>query len=385
MIIYIYGSDDFKKDIHELLEHSNIKFRLGENGDVIDLITLEDLKSAIQDNPDNIYLIDDSKIIKKNSLNNKFKFLQPKDGIEQEYLLDNGIGDISVDSIEELSKHIKNKLDTMIDDDDSHQIQESIVEIVEDAYGNDENDEDKNEYIQLDDELQELLSHKDGSIEPEPQIEQIDDISTMLEDLETLSDKKENPLKNETVLDESDNIEEEKDESEDENKYDDLFAQFSSEDDLDKIISTPEEPFASSDEEDYEDIFNRLSFEEDFGNIGIEEKEDNNLESKSNEKEDLEKEEDYLGQEGTNQGEKMSDEFSEFDSLNEADLLAALDGVDTQVTPIQASKQTSVKEKKEETNSCGVNLGSSNANDIAKLISELLNNKTLEITIKVKD
>ncbi|WP_320035193.1 hypothetical protein [Halarcobacter sp.] len=336
MIIYIYGSDDFKKDIHELLEHSNIKFRLGDNGEVIDLDTLEDLKNAIQDNPNNIYLIDDSKIIKKNSLNNKIKLFKPKDGIEQEYLLDHGIGDMSVDSMEELSNHIKNKLDAAIDSNESERIQESIVEIVEDAYDN----EDSNDYIQLDEELKELLSPS----EDEPKIEQIVDISSMIEDDEDQSiieDEKENPLLNDPLLndpllDELDNLVEEDDSLED-------------------------DEFALKD----------LSFEEDFGNIEVDKSEDIN--------------DNNFQEENRNQGVEMADEFSEFDSLNEADLLAALDGVGTESMPAKDISINTTNIDKKENNSQSLNLGSSSADDIAKLISQLLNNKTLEITIKVKD
>ncbi|WP_321312651.1 hypothetical protein [Halarcobacter sp.] len=335
MIIYIYGSDDFKKDIHELLEHSNIKFRLGDNGEVIDLDTLEDLKNAIEDNPNNIYLIDDSKIIKKNSLNNKIKLFKPKDGIEQEYLLDHGIGDISVDSLEELSNHIKNKLDASIDNNESERIQESIVEIVEDAYDN----EDSNDYIQLDDELKELLSPS----EEEAKIEQIDDISSMIEEDDMgslIEDEKENPLLNDPLLNDS------------------LL------DELDDLVE--EDDSLEEDEAALKD----LSFEEDFGNIEVDKNEninDNNFE-----------------EENINQGVEMADEFSEFDSLNEADLLAALDGVDTEPMPVKNTSINTPIEKKEN-DSQSLNLGSSSADDIAKLISQLLNNKTLEITIKVKD
>ncbi|WP_321469772.1 hypothetical protein [Halarcobacter sp.] len=335
MIIYIYGSDDFKKDIHELLEHSNIKFRLGDNGEVIDLDTLEDLKNAIEDNPNNIYLIDDSKIIKKNSLNNKIKLFKPKDGIEQEYLLDHGIGDISVDSLEELSNHIKNKLDASIDNNESERIQESIVEIVEDAYDN----EDSNDYIQLDDELKELLSPS----EEEAKIEQIDDISSMIEEDDMgslIEDEKENPLLNDPLLN------------------DPLL------DELDDLVE--EDDSLEEDEAALKD----LSFEEDFGNIEVDKNEninDNNFE-----------------EENINQGVEMADEFSEFDSLNEADLLAALDGVDTEPMPVKNTSINTPIEKKEN-DSQSLNLGSSSADDIAKLISQLLNNKTLEITIKVKD
>lgn len=118
MTIYIYGSDSFKNEINDVLRHSNIKFRLDDKGEIKELNTLNELKNAIEENPNNIYLIDDSKIIKKNILTDKIKFLKPKDGIEQEYLLDHGIGDVSVDSIEELSKHIIRRLDSVLGKED---------------------------------------------------------------------------------------------------------------------------------------------------------------------------------------------------------------------------------------------------------------------------
>lgn len=287
MIIYIYGSDSFKKDIHNVLNHSNIKFRLDGNGEIKDLETLDELKNAIEDNPSNIYLIDDSKIIKKNSLNQKIKFLKPKDGIEQEYLLDNGIGDISVDSIDELSKHIIKRLESTIIEDEQDEIEESIIEIVEEAY---ENDEDGGkEYIQLDEELSSLLSH----------VEDNDELAK-------------------------------------ESTKDDEFLELGN-----------------------------LNFEEDLDKIEID-----------NKKIDNEKIEDII------QGDEMADEFSEFDTLNEDEILAALDGFDTGASTQSIPKASpSVSNNNE-----SINLSSSsNVDEIAQLISKLLNNKTLEITVKVKN
>ncbi|OQR41919.1 hypothetical protein AS859_02825 [Aliarcobacter cryaerophilus] len=82
-------------------------------------------------------------------------------------------------------------------------------------------------------------------------------------------------------------------------------------------------------------------------------------------------------------GEDMSDEFLELDSLNEQDLIEALGGAST-----QSSVQNVVEEKteqKEMQSSNNLDISSSNVNDIASLISKLLNNKTLEITIKIKE
>jgi len=82
-------------------------------------------------------------------------------------------------------------------------------------------------------------------------------------------------------------------------------------------------------------------------------------------------------------GEKMSDdEFFELDSLNEKDLLEALNCTDT-----NESKSEKIESKQEivKNNSETLNISSSNVDDLSLLISKLLNNKTLEITIKIKD
>ena len=312
MIIYIYGSDSFKKDIHSVLNHSNIKFRLDEHGEIKDLETIEQLKDAIEDNPNNIYLIDDSKIIKKNSLNQKIKFLKPKDGISQEYLLDNGIGDISVDSIEELSKHIVKKLETMITEKESNAIQESIVEIVEEAYGNEDSKDEEDNYIQLDDELSSLLSQ----VKPED---------------EELEHEKE---------------------------------------DLDiSLIENIEENNDISEEDDFSSLKD-LNFEQDFDNI-------------ESDKENIEIKEKITNKDETTQGDKMSDEFSEFDSLNEDEILAALDGFDN--SEVSNNKVENKISSNSESKNESLDISGSNVDDIAQLISKLLNNKTLEITVKVKD
>lgn len=296
MIIYVYGSDSFKKEINDLLNHANIKLRLDENGKIVELGTLENLKNAIEDNPKNIYLIDDTKIIKKNSLNQKINFLKPKDGIEQEYLLDYGIGDLSVDSMDELAKHIIRKLEAEIYEKEANEIQDSIVEIVENAYEKDEEESNDKDFVQLDDELSALLSHKE---EPkEPIIEEIDDLTSFMEEID------------------------------------------------EKVPAFQE--------------LDDLSFDEDLANI---------IENK-----DVIK-----------TGVDMSDEFSEFDNLSEADILEALGGFDaSDMSTIQPQKKNT-QTIASTTQSQSVNLGDASVNEIAKLISSLLNNKTLEITIKVKD
>lgn len=328
MIIYIYGSENFKKEIHEILVHSNIRLRLDDNSDIIDLNTLDELKNAIEDNPNNIYLIDDTKIIKKNSINKKLKFLTPKDGIEQEYLLDHGIGDISVDSIEELSKHLIHRIESSMDDSEASQIQDSIVEIVEDAYSNDDN-------YQLDDELSALLANDEEKIDDESfDEEELKDMVTEIED---------------DVLDEKiSNI-------------DDIsFAQGKELDDILEKELEEDNSLAS---------LKDLDFDEDFDNIDIE-----NSDNEKLEQEEIK----------NVQGDEMADEFSEFDTLNEDDILEALNELNTKVESSfevpKVAAQEPIAPKNED-----LEVSSASVNEIASLISKLLNNKTLEITIKVKE
>ena len=65
MNIYIYGNHSFKKDIHETLEHSNIKFKMDNDCVIKEINDLSVLKQTIKNNPYDVYLIDDEKIIKK--------------------------------------------------------------------------------------------------------------------------------------------------------------------------------------------------------------------------------------------------------------------------------------------------------------------------------
>ena len=319
MNIYIYGNASFKSDIHKIFEHSNIKFRLDENDSIQEINTLIELRTAIENNPKEIFLIDDAKIFRKNALNQKIKFLKPNDAIEEEFIKEHEISDISIESLEELPKYIIKKLEEAhghgIDDDyntsrENLEIQESIINIVDDAYSEEEstssestqddtsNIDEENDKIQLDDELSSLLVGGDGSS---------DDDS--FDELDTIDGLEELEVDEKLDIDTSDENEVEKD-MEIENELDD----------------TPK----------------------------IE-------------------------------GEDMADEFSELDNLNESDILAALDGLeDIDVNSIMPVETASSGDKAQVQSSLGVEVDSKNVNDIASLITQLLNNKTLEITIKVK-
>ena len=77
------------------------------------------------------------------------------------------------------------------------------------------------------------------------------------------------------------------------------------------------------------------------------------------------------------------DKFFELDSLNEEDLLDALN-----VKSNNKNKRNEEIDTKDlvEKNTNTINItNSSNTDELAQLISKLLSNKTLEITIKIKD
>ena len=147
MKIYIYGNQSFKKEIHTTLESANIKYKLDNDVVIEEIRNVAKLKEIIKENPNDIYLIDDDKIIKNNSINKKLKFLAPKDGIEEDYLLQSGIADLAIDSLSELPKYILKKFN------------ESKENQIENKYEQNENVEENE--IELDDELSMLLSKGD--------------------------------------------------------------------------------------------------------------------------------------------------------------------------------------------------------------------------------
>lgn len=309
MTIYIYGSKSFKNSIQEVLNHANIKYKLEEDDSIENVNSVIRLKQAIEDNPNNIFLIDDDKILRKNSLNDKIKFLQPKDGIEEEFLKEHGIGDMSVDTIEDIATHVKRRLDEV----------------------HNEKHEDADDYEALNESLQENNAN-------------------------LVYDKKSDEQTLESIEDSS--LDEE----------DDALHYNYDEDDF-----------------DIDDVVNYLDKDDESSELSLDELDEvkehkDNIEPDS----DVKIEDDDFGlvvEEIEQKGEsEMSDEFSELDNLNEDEMLAALNGMDDEATAPTAAKASS-----EDSNSNEVELNSSNINDLSSLITQLLNNKTLEITIKIKE
>lgn len=137
MNIYIYGSTTFNNEIHKVLDHGNIRFKI-DDGEVTDVTNLQYLKELILEDPYQIFLIDENKIIDEDIVSKYFKFLLPKDGIEKSFLDHHGIGDISFRKYSDLIIYIEKRLETALKKPKATEI--NSVEDIFDAF---EYDEDK--------------------------------------------------------------------------------------------------------------------------------------------------------------------------------------------------------------------------------------------------
>ncbi len=441
MNIFIYGNQNFKNEVHKILLNSKIETIL-EDVKIEDISNIDILKENIAKNPDDIYLIDEDKIIKKS----RFKFLKQKDGIEEDFLLQYGVNDLSIDSLEEIPNYIIRKYERI-----------AFKE-------KDKSEEIKNEDLLLDNELANLLESKEqensqnltSSILEEPvgiNINELDNLieleSSDKEKLDTnyisMEDFDENFGLNNVSFDYDDDSTFNQDLKSDEDLLQDILNNsIVDEDDYEFVGETfedinfldeifPDNKILDIDEKSITPInivlqekdkdidlhnendnsFDEIEALKDFNfDEAFEDEKEKNIENIDiiNENDDVVSEEQIEEKESeienlsdfaledldfanmdledkkedkSIKGEDMSDEFLELDSLNEQDLIEALGGAST-----QSSVQNVVEEKteqKEMQSSNNLDISSSNVNDIASLISKLLNNKTLEITIKIKE
>ena len=449
MNIFIYGNQNFKNEVHKILLNSKIETIL-EDVKIEDISNIDILKENIAKNPDDIYLIDEDKIIKKS----RFKFLKQKDGIEEDFLLQYGVNDLSIDSLEEIPNYIIRKYERI-----------AFKE-------KDKSEEIKNEDLLLDNELANLLESKEqensqnltSSILEEPvgiNINELDNLielessdkekldtnyismedfdenfglnnvsfdydddSTFNQDLKSDEDLLQDILNN-SIVDEDD-YEFVGETFEDTNFLDEIFPDNKILDIDEKSITPINIVLQEKDKEEtnedelkkdeLENIEN-FQFNEVFQNIEnkkdedikqidknidiIENIEEKNEEEKTPEYENIEIDElndlnledfsfadldlqNKKSEDVSKKGEDMSDDFFELDSLNEQDLIEALSGSGIS-NVAQTDTQSRQEPQKMEISNNNIDIGSSNINDIASLISKLLNNKTLEITIKIKE
>lgn len=410
MNIYIYGSQSFKKEIHQTLEHANIRFKLGDNTLINDIANLKELKEIIKNNPNDIYLIDDTKIIKKNSLNKKLKFLAPKDGIDEEILLDSGIADLSIDSVNEIPRYILKKYEE--------------VKLNEPKEVQINNDFEENDHkIELDDELSSLLvkediseskieeKHEENSLEDAfgiPQDVNLDSLENLIGSIDDEDDVQTKEVDNlNDIFGDDFGLSNSSLDYDDDNtlnkEEEDFFSNFLVENENDNVMKVFDESSTVEEEFDDVDFFAEILSKSDH-------KKDGEIESKdiiedNNSIEDLDfsfinsftDDSDVLIQNNDNEienktltyeqpkGVRMIDEdFSELDSLNEKDLLEALSGIGSGVNSLVKEDKSSYQDISKETSSIEI-LSGTNTNELAQLLSTLLNNKTLEITIKIKD
>jgi hypothetical protein len=333
--IYIYGSKSFKTTVHEILDHANIKFRLQEGDGIKDVSSLSQIKKAIEQNPNDIFLIDDDKIIKKSALHDKIKFLKPKDGIEEEYLKDHGIGDMSVNDIDDLASHVIKRLEQNNQDEMSLDEYENI--------NANSNEEYLNSICKANEKLKQTSSDsKYDNFDIDEVIDYLQEHPEIIEQsrLKNYIQEDYEPKGNPNTKQEN----EDEDFDFDENDFDFDEDEFNTQE-------PKEEP-------------NSLH-EDDFGLTVQAIDENENQEQNTPESEPQKQEND------------MSDSFSELDDLNEDEVLAALNDTDVSSSqPTQSNNSASSNQ---------VELNSNSVNDIASLITQLLNNKTLEITIKIKE
>lgn len=412
--IYIYGTPSFKKEIHKTLIDSNIKLKLGVNNLIKEVESLSALKEIIAQNPKEIFLIDDSKIIKKNSFAKKVKFLTPKDAIEEEFLLNSGIADLSVDSLEEIPKYILKKYEqekaiNEIQEKEAQEFETPMIkqEIIldDDNFSiNTVEEISQKEEEPLDDELSELLIKNSENTLNE-------DLDSSIAELENLfvDDDKIGSVYDTNVVDFNDNfgLNNISFDYDDNTIINDSNISLDDEELLKSLMSGPNEDLEDSFENDIEKSSENLDFIDTLLKTDEEEslkKENNNEEvdiekelelnlllSKIEETKQLEtnpiKEDKIIIKEEPIKGVQMANnDFSELDLIDEKDLLEALNLEQTkEQNSFTNQTQSSIEVLNNANSNEVVNINSSNIDDLAKLFSKILNNKTLEITIKIKD
>ncbi|QOG12383.1 hypothetical protein [Arcobacter sp. FWKO B] len=371
MNIYIYGDKSFKQEMHKILDRSNIKFKF--DGTIEDVDSLELLKESIKHSPQDVYLIDSNKIIDKDSLTNKIKFLSPKDGIEKEFLQEHGIGDISFDSTDGLVKHIVKRLEYV-----STHNEEVIDSDVEERPFEQNNDESlQDEFGEDVDDIVEIQAKKENLIDAE--------LSDLLEYDESLDEDED---------EESEDLE--KSISGNDLDIDDEF--FNMDLPLDLLSFDESEPIVQEDiqtSSDLDDLDELMSLDND---IMQENKDSSSFEEldelMSLESADLveekKKTKDEIKQK-TTQGEIMANELDELSNIDENDILSALGDLDfgAPIAPSTKVSQpaSSVSERSSSSKSVDTSLSiqSGDLGQLSALIAQLLQNKTLDISIKIRD
>ena len=138
MNIFIYGTSAFRKKMQLILDRGNIRFKI-DGGKVEEIISLVSLRELIEEDPHQIFLIEEVKIIENDFVSKFLKFLVPKDGITKKYLDEYGIGDISLRDETDLIIYLERRLEAnvkKIPKADEITSIDDMLGIFEDADGN---------------------------------------------------------------------------------------------------------------------------------------------------------------------------------------------------------------------------------------------------------
>ena len=254
---------------------------------------------------------------------------------------------------------------------------------------------DKDNNVELDEELAKLLAKEDEVHEEQINIPTDNYLeSENLEDLFNISD--DINFQQSSSIDDILNSESNNSTEISKNEFDDIM-NFNDDFGLNNISFDYDDDAANNEPLDpmEEDFFKSISMdneendkEEDdeneiFEDIDFLEEIFTNKEKNKQEKEEKVNENKIFNESLQREKSMNDDEFFELDSLNEKDLLEALSYNGDNVSNMNHTDlKTNILENS--SNTISVN-SSSNVDELAQLISKLLNNKTLEITIKIKD
>lgn len=407
MNIFIYGKDDFRKDIKRILGESKIDEKL-QNISIAEILNLEDLKEQIASNPDDVFLIDDEKIFKKS----KFGFLKAKDAIEEEFLLQCGVSELSIDSFEEIPNYITRKYDRLNfkkEPSDSEIINEDDLDDL--VLAKDEEKDlnvDSNQSFLEDDIVDTEKKEDNTKDEHTDNFEEdfgLNNIELDYDDKDSLTDKSEaiESMKNEEdILNLDSFISEDFDlnsidemllDSDDKNK--ELFDNNKEE----VFINTPENSLDSNfdienldEDNNQEEIFlgdieKQLEESLDLDEVDLKEEtqEDNQIKKEYNSAEN-----DVVKEENSNlsiqKEDKNMNNFLDIDSISEADILDAL-GLDNSKVEMNPSLNSgnNIDDSSDNFKASSIDLNASNIDDVTALLSKLLKNKSVELSIKIKE
>lgn len=407
MNIFIYGKDEFKKDIRKILSDSKIDQKL-DDVSIMQISDLDDLKEQIASNPDDVFLIDDDKILKKS----KFAFIKPKDAIEEDFLLQCGVSELSIDSFSEIPDYIIRKHKRLNQIKEKNSIETISEENIETIIENKETIKEEDLILNTDEVLVNLDDKKDIDFDEDFGLNNID----LDYDSESSIQKSDEELSVEVSLEDSNEINTNNDDLNNFISYDFDIEDFKFEDsdfdfkdsksedfdisladslidnnleknDLD--INQKEEIILKADNEALEDELLADEFEDLKSLDFIQEKNESTLEQE---------EIPYLGEiekiieDSLEEDIKIQKEdikmnnFLNLDDINENDMLDALGIESSSNNGVENIVEKSIDiEKKDDNSSNSIELNATNIEDVTALLTKLLKNKSVELSIKIKE